>query len=83
MLTDQVDGVADWDFPDVYALAVSRKRPIPTRAGVFQASVLAHGLPKRACSDCPPVRKPKAAAFYDWAQVDIDTPTDGPATGGC
>lgn len=31
-----------------YVLAVSRRRPIATRAGVFRAGALAHGLPKRA-----------------------------------
>ncbi|GGY18843.1 hypothetical protein GCM10010299_25690 [Streptomyces tanashiensis] len=30
-----------------YVLAISRKRPVPTHAGIFPAGVLAHGLPKK------------------------------------
>ncbi|WP_078911421.1 IS701 family transposase [Streptomyces sp. NRRL WC-3742] len=56
-----------------YVLAVSRKRPIATRAGVFRAGVLAHGLPKHAWQRLSAGAGAKGHRFYDWAQVDIDS----------
>ncbi|GLW74687.1 transposase [Kitasatospora phosalacinea] len=61
-----------------YVLAVSRKRPIATRAGVFRAGVLAHGLPKKAWQRLSAGDGAKGRRFYDWAQVDIDSPPDCP-----
>ncbi|MFG2919761.1 IS701 family transposase [Kitasatospora sp. NPDC048298] len=61
-----------------YVLAVSRKRPIATRAGVFRAGVLAHGLPKRAWQRLSAGAGAKGHRFYDWAQVDIDSPPGCP-----
>ncbi|MFG2915968.1 IS701 family transposase [Kitasatospora sp. NPDC048298] len=57
-----------------YVLAVSRKRPTTTRAGVFRAGVLAHGLPKNAWQQLSAGTGAKGHRFYDWAQVDIDNP---------
>ncbi|MER5638901.1 IS701 family transposase [Kitasatospora sp. NPDC002227] len=57
-----------------YVLAVSRKRPVPTRAGVFRASSLAHGLPKHAWQRLSAGPGAKGHRFYDWAQVEIHTP---------
>ncbi|MET9183612.1 IS701 family transposase [Kitasatospora aureofaciens] len=57
-----------------YVLAVSRKRPVPTRAGVFRAGNLAHGLPKRAWQRLSAGAGAKGHRFYDWAQVEIHTP---------
>ncbi|ARF81950.1 IS701 family transposase [Kitasatospora aureofaciens] len=59
-----------------YVLAVSRKRPITTCAGVFRAGVLAHGLPKNAWQRLSAGAGAKGHRFYDWAQVDIDSPQD-------
>ncbi|CAM5554453.1 Transposase IS701-like DDE domain-containing protein OS=Kitasatospora aureofaciens OX=1894 GN=GCM10010502_65680 PE=4 SV=1 [Kitasatospora aureofaciens] len=56
-----------------YVLAVSRKRAIATRAGVFRAGVLAHGLPKRAWQRLSAGAGAKGHRMYDWAQVDIDS----------
>lgn len=61
-----------------YVLAVSRKRPIATRAGIFHAGVLAHGLPKRAWQRLSAGAGAKGHRFYDWAQVDIDSPPGSP-----
>ncbi|MER6386612.1 IS701 family transposase [Streptomyces sp. NPDC001250] len=57
-----------------YVLAVSRKRPVPTRAGVFRAGNLAHGLPKHAWQRLSAGPGAKGHRFYDWAQVEIHTP---------
>jgi hypothetical protein len=57
-----------------YVLAVSRKRPIPTRAGVFAAGLLAHCLPKKAWQRLSAGEGAKGRRFYDWAQVEIDGP---------
>ncbi|MFD8767322.1 IS701 family transposase [Streptomyces mirabilis] len=57
-----------------YVLAVSRKRPIPTRAGVFTAVMLAHCLPKTAWQRLSAGDGAKGHRFYDWAQVEIDSP---------
>ena len=57
-----------------YVLAVSRKRPIPTRAGVFTASMLAHCLPKTVWQRLSAGEGAKGHRFYDWAQVEIDSP---------
>lgn len=57
-----------------YVLAVSRKRPIPTRAGVFTAGMLAHCLPKTAWQRLSAGDGAKGHRFYDWAQVEIDSP---------
>ncbi|MBV6703292.1 IS701 family transposase [Kitasatospora aureofaciens] len=57
-----------------YVLAVSRKRPITTHAGVFPAGVLAHGLPKKAWQRLSAGAGAKGHRFYDWAQVDIASP---------
>ncbi|MEU6234973.1 IS701 family transposase [Kitasatospora sp. NPDC047058] len=57
-----------------YVLAISRKRPITTSAGVFPAGLLAHGLPKRAWQRLSAGDGAKGHRFYDWAQVDIDRP---------
>jgi SRSO17 transposase len=62
-----------------YVLAVSRKRPIPTRAGVFTAGMLAHCLPKEAWQRLSAGDGAKGHRFYDWAQVEIDSRPD--ATG--
>ncbi|MFF8020737.1 IS701 family transposase [Streptomyces sp. NPDC007896] len=59
-----------------YVLAVSRKRPIPTRAGVFPAGVLAHCLPKKAWQQLSAGDGAKGHRLYDWAQVEIDSPSD-------
>ncbi|MFB7127244.1 IS701 family transposase [Kitasatospora sp. NPDC056273] len=56
-----------------YVLAVSRKRPIATHAGVFPAGVLAHGLPKKAWQRLSAGAGAKGHRFCDWAQVDIDS----------
>ncbi|MFG2911263.1 IS701 family transposase [Kitasatospora sp. NPDC048286] len=61
-----------------YVLAVSRKRTIATRAGVFRVGVLAHGLPQRAWQRLSAGAGAKGHRFYDWAQVGIDSPSDGP-----
>ncbi len=58
-----------------YVLAVSRKRPIPTRAGVFTAGMLARCLPKTAWQRLSAGDGAKGHRFYDWAQVEIDSPT--------
>ncbi|MFD7433905.1 IS701 family transposase [Streptomyces sp. NPDC059861] len=55
-----------------YVLAISRKRPITTSAGVFPAGLLAHGPPKRAWQRLSAGDGAKGHRFYDWAQVDID-----------
>ena len=55
-------------------LAVSRKRPIPTRAGVFTAGVLAHCLPKTAWQRLSAGDGAKGHRFYDWAQGEIHSP---------
>ncbi|MFJ5638455.1 IS701 family transposase [Streptomyces sp. NPDC093223] len=60
-----------------YVLAVSRKRPIPTRAGVFTAGMLAHYLPKNAWQRLSAGDGAKGHRFYDWAQVEIDNPAGG------
>ena len=57
-----------------YVLAVSRKRPIPTRAGVFTAGMLAHCLPKTVWQRLSAGEGAKGHRFYDWAQVEIDSP---------
>ncbi|AKJ15673.1 transposase [Streptomyces incarnatus] len=57
-----------------YVLAVSRKRPIPTRAGVFTAGMLARCLPKKAWRRLSAGDGAKGHRFYDWAQVEIDNP---------
>jgi SRSO17 transposase len=59
-----------------YVLAVSRKRPIPTRAGVFLAGVLAQCLPKKAWQQLSAGDGAKGHRLYDWAQVEIDSPSD-------
>ncbi|MFB7616473.1 IS701 family transposase [Kitasatospora sp. NPDC056181] len=61
-----------------YVLAVSRKRPIATRAGAFRAGVLAHGLPRRAWQRLSAGAGAKGHRFYDWAQVEIDSPPGRP-----
>ncbi|GHD76318.1 transposase [Streptomyces mirabilis] len=58
-----------------YVLAISRKRPIRTRAGVFEAGVLARCLPKKAWQRLSAGDGAKGRRFYDWAQVEIDNPT--------
>ncbi|MFD4562126.1 IS701 family transposase [Streptomyces sp. NPDC058469] len=57
-----------------YVLAVSRKRPIPTRAGVLTAGMLAHCLPKTVWQRLSAGDGAKGRRFYDWAQVEIDSP---------
>ncbi len=57
-----------------YVLAVSRKRPITTRGGVFPAGNPAHGLPKHAWQRLSAGAGAKGHRFYDWAQVDVHTP---------
>lgn len=52
-----------------YVLAVSRKRPIATRAGVFRAGQLAYGLPKKAWQRLSAGTGAKGHRFYDWAQL--------------
>ncbi|MFE9046205.1 IS701 family transposase [Streptomyces sp. NPDC007818] len=61
-----------------YVLAVSRKRPIATRAGILRAGVLAHGLPKQAWQRLSAGAGAKGHRFYDWAQVDMASPPDRP-----
>jgi hypothetical protein len=60
-----------------YVLAVSRKRPIPTHAGVFGAGVLARCLPKKAWQRISAGDGAKGRRFYDWAQVESDGPQEG------
>ncbi len=60
-----------------YVLAVSRKRPITTRGGVFRAGNLAHGLPKHAWQRLSAGAGAKGHRFYDWAQINIDQPETG------
>ncbi|WP_162952719.1 IS701 family transposase [Streptomyces hundungensis] len=57
-----------------YVLAVSRKRPIPPRASVFTAAMVAHCLPKTAWQRLSAGDGAKGHRFYDWAQVEIDSP---------
>jgi SRSO17 transposase len=57
-----------------YVLAVSRRRLIPTRAGAFTAGMLAHCLPKKAWQRLSAGDGAKGHRFYDWAQVEIDSP---------
>ncbi|WP_405443306.1 IS701 family transposase [Streptomyces avidinii] len=61
-----------------YVLAVSRKRPIATRAGVFRAGQLAYGLPKKAWQRLSAGTGAKGHRFYDWAQVDMASPPGSP-----
>ncbi|MET7529793.1 IS701 family transposase [Streptomyces goshikiensis] len=61
-----------------YVLAVSRKRPIATRAGVFRAGQLAYGLPKKAWQRLSAGTGAKGHRFYDWAQVDMASPPRSP-----
>ncbi|MBT1188758.1 IS701 family transposase [Streptomyces sp. CJ_13] len=61
-----------------YVLAVSRKRPIATRAGVFRAGQLAYGLPKKAWQRLSAGTGAKGHRFYDWAQVDMAGPPGSP-----
>ncbi|MGW4559456.1 IS701 family transposase [Streptomyces sp. NPDC004365] len=60
-----------------YVLAVSRKRPIPTRGGVIDAGVLARCLPKNAWQRLSAGDGAKGRRYYDWAQVEIDAPKEG------
>ncbi|MET9079181.1 IS701 family transposase [Streptomyces sp. NPDC004232] len=60
-----------------FVLTVSRKRPIPTRAGVFAADMLARCLPKKAWQRLSAGGGAKGRRFYDWAQVEIDGPPGG------
>ncbi|MBW8707152.1 hypothetical protein MBT84_46725 [Streptomyces sp. MBT84] len=57
-----------------YVLAVSRKRPISTHAGVSTAGMLAHFLPAKAWQRLSAGDGAKGHRFYDWAQVEIDRP---------
>ncbi|WP_369141931.1 IS701 family transposase [Streptomyces sp. R44] len=59
-----------------YVLAISRKRPVPTHAGIIPAGVLAHSLPKKAWQRLSAGAGAKGHRFYDWAQVEITSPSD-------
>ncbi|MFC8722183.1 IS701 family transposase [Kitasatospora sp. NPDC057198] len=61
-----------------YVLAVSRKRPIATGAGIFRAGVLACGLPKQAWQRLSAGAGAKGHRFYDWAQVDMAGSQESP-----
>ncbi|MEU8842218.1 transposase [Streptomyces roseus] len=58
-----------------YALAMSRKQPVPTQAGIFPAGMLSHGLPKKAWQRLSAGAGAKGHRFYDWAQIEITSPS--------
>lgn len=66
------------DRPIGYVLAVSSTHQVTTRAGKFQAKTLVARIPKRAWQRLSAGTGAKGERYYDWAHLDITSPTGRP-----